>query len=96
MGGGPGGSGKGRAGGVIRSEKWEKHKNSTYTKIKFYIIFFLSTMDIKNFTNWAGQGGRPGAGEIYFFDIFLYYFINVMIKTLYISSFCGLRYIFYT
>ena len=29
-----------------------------------------------------------GKGGIYFFDIFLYYFINVIIKTLYISSFC--------
>ena len=32
------GGGKGRAGGVICSEKWENHKNSTHTKIKFYII----------------------------------------------------------
>ena len=47
-------------------------------------MFFFSTMDIKNFTNWGGKG----AGGIYFFDIFLYYFINVIIKTLYISSFC--------
>ena len=27
----------GRAGGVIRSEKLENHKNSTHTKIKFPI-----------------------------------------------------------
>ena len=53
-------------------------------------------IDIKYFTNEGGQGGRPGEGGIYFFDIFLYYFINVIIKTLYISSFCCLRYIFYT
>ena len=31
--------GGGWAGGIIRSEKWENHKNSTHTKIKFYIIF---------------------------------------------------------
>ena len=30
---------EGRAGGIIRSEKWENHKNITYTKIQFYIIF---------------------------------------------------------
>ena len=30
---------KGRqAGGIIHSEKWENHKNSTHTKIQFYII----------------------------------------------------------
>ena len=28
----------GRAGGIIRSEKWENHKNSTHTKLQFYII----------------------------------------------------------
>ena len=28
----------GRAGGIIRSEKWENHKNITHTKIQFYII----------------------------------------------------------
>ena len=35
---------------------------STYTKIKFYIIFIyyiFSTMDIKSFTNWEG-GGKGG------------------------------------
>ena len=36
--------------------------NNTHTKIKFYIILiiFFSTMDIKSFTNWGGQGGRAG------------------------------------
>ena len=53
-------------------------------------------MDIKKITN-GGASGRPGACGIHFFDIFLYYFFNVIIKTLYISSFCCcLRYIFYT
>ena len=51
-------------------------------------------MDIKNLTNGGAIGGKQGAGGIYFFDIFLYYFINAIIKT-YISSFCCcLRYIF--
>ena len=44
-------------------------------------------MDIKIFRNGGAAGGRPGAGGIYFFDIILYYFINVIIKTVYISSF---------
>ena len=39
--GGTGGAGKERAGGVIRSEKWENHKNSTHTKIKLDIIFIF-------------------------------------------------------
>ena len=30
---------RGRAGGIIRSEKGENHKNSTHTKIKFPITF---------------------------------------------------------
>ena len=29
----------GWAEGIIRSEKWENHKNSTHTKIQFYIIY---------------------------------------------------------
>ena len=29
------GPGKGRVGGIIRSEKQKNHKNSTHTKIKF-------------------------------------------------------------
>ena len=28
----------GRAEGIIRSEVWENHKNSTHTKIRFYKI----------------------------------------------------------
>ena len=46
-----------------RSEKLENHTNNTHTKIKFYIIFiifFFSTMDIKSFTHWRGQGGWAG------------------------------------
>ena len=29
---------EGQAGGIIRSENLENHKNSTHTKIQFYII----------------------------------------------------------
>ena len=54
------GAGKGMVRGVIRSEKWEQHKNSTHTKIKFYvIIFFFSTIDIKI----LNMGGSRGAGN---------------------------------
>ena len=55
-------------------------------------------MDIKNLTNRRG-GTREQAPWVggFFFYIFLYYLINVIIKTLYISSFCCcLHYIFYT
>ena len=38
-----------------------------------------------NFYKWGG-GGRPGVSGIYFFDILLYNFINVIKKT-HISSF---------
>ena len=31
----------GAAGGIIRSEKLENHKNSTRTKIQFYIISII-------------------------------------------------------
>ena len=71
------GAGKGRAGGVIRSENWEHHKNSTHTKIKFYIIFIIiifSTIDIK-ILQMGGQGGQPGAGFIFFAH---YYIISSM------------------
>ena len=47
-----------------------------------HLIFFM--IDIKIFTNWRGQG--KGQEWVDFFDILLYY-INVMIKTLYISCF---------
>ena len=68
-----------RGAGVIHSEKLENHKNSAYIKIKFYIIFtdFFSMMNIR-FLPWVDG--------IYVFDILLNYFINVIIKTLYISS----------
>ena len=39
-------------------------------------------MDIKKFLKGEAQGGLN-----FFFYILLYYFINVMIKTLYISNF---------
>ena len=39
--GGSGGPGKLRPEGVIHLEKLENHKNSTHTKIKFYIIFII-------------------------------------------------------
>ena len=44
-----------------KSEKWENHKNSTYSKVKLYIIciyIFFSTMDIKIFTYGGGARGR--------------------------------------
>ena len=54
----------GWAGGIIRSEKWENHKNSTHTKIpirhNFHLIFF-TMMDITIFTD--GRGGGQGAGK---------------------------------
>ena len=53
----------GRAGGIIRSEKWEKHKNSTHTKIQFYIISIFFYDGYYNFYRWVGSGGRQGAGR---------------------------------
>ena len=55
-------------------------------------------MDIKIFLKGWGQGGRP---VDFFYDVLLYYFINVnyvMIKPLYISNFIVVHciYIFYT
>ena len=81
---------RGGEGGVMLSvQKTEKnHKNRTHSKIKFYIIFiyiFFSMMYIKKILN--GAGGLVGGGLIAFFYILLYYFINVMIKTLYFSNF---------
>ena len=32
---------RGQAGGVIRSEKLENHKNSTHSEIEFYIFFII-------------------------------------------------------
>ena len=60
-----------------------------------FFFFFLSTIHIKNFTNWGARGQARG-GVDFFFLIFQYYFINVIIKTLYITSFCCFHYIFYT
>ena len=54
-------------------------------------------MDIKNFLKGgrgAGEGG-PGASLIFFY-ILLYYFINVIIKTLYTSSFIVVYIIYFT
>ena len=86
-----------RAGGVIRSENWENNKNSTHTKIKFYIIFiliFLLRWILKILQIGVGARGQAGGWWNLFFYIFLYYFTNVIIKPLYISSFCFcLRYI---
>ena len=51
---GPGGW----AGRVIHSEKWENHKNNTYNKIKFYIIFyFFFPWLILKFLHKGGSGG---------------------------------------
>ena len=86
----------GRAGAVIRSEKWENHKNSTNTnKISHNFLSFFYDGDSK-FYKLGGLEGRPGEGGIYFFDIFLYYLINVIIKTLYISSFIVVYVIYFT
>ena len=87
-----GGTGKGRADGVIYSEKWENHKNSTHTKIKFYIIWiFFSTMNIKNFTNWVGGAGLRWVELIFWHISILYHQCNnkntyqqVLLFTLYI------------
>ena len=49
---------RGREGGIIRSEKWENHKNSTHNKIKFYIIFIYTFFLI--FAYRGGQGGGKG------------------------------------
>ena len=57
--------------GIIHSEKLENHKNSTHTKIQFYIIsiiLFFSMMDITIFTN-AGvrrqASGRQGVLSVH-------------------------------
>ena len=47
-----GGSAMGQAGGIICSEKWENHKNSTHSKIKIYNIFDSFFFG----GNWAGRG----------------------------------------
>ena len=45
---------------VIRSEKWENHKNSTHTKIKFYIFLFpwwiLKFLPMGRGVRGAGKG----------------------------------------
>ena len=55
-------------------------------------------IDIKIFTyREGGQGVGWERVEYFFLHITtVYYFINVIIKTLYISSYYWLRYIFYT
>ena len=51
----------GRAGGIICSEKLENYKNSTHTKIQFYIIsIFFSMMDITIFTDGGRSACRQG------------------------------------
>ena len=52
-------------------------------------------MVIKKFLK-GGAGGWAGDGLIFFLDILLYYFINVMIKTLYISNFIVVYVIYFT
>ena len=53
-------------------------------------------MYINFFTNGGWAGGRPGAGGFSFLDILIYYFIYVIIKTLYISSFIVFYVIYFT
>ena len=48
-------------GGIIHLEKWENHKNSTHSKIKFCIFF--STIDIKIFTYVRSLGLGAGRGH---------------------------------
>ena len=56
---------------VIGSEKWENHKNSTDSKIKFYIIFMIFFYDrCLHFYKFGG-----------IFFTLQYYFIYVIIKT---------------
>ena len=80
---GPGGW----AWGIIRSEKWESHMNSTHTKIKFpiiVIVFFLWLI----FKIFLIEGrGREGIFESDVFCFFYYYFINAIMSTFHISSF---------
>ena len=60
----------------------KNHKNSTNSKIKFNIIFFFLQWILKIFY----RGKAWGQIEFFFLTL-LYYFINVMIKTVYISNF---------
>ena len=69
--GGPGGW----AGGIIHSEKWENHKNSAHTKLKFPITLILIFFFYDGYLIFLAES----------FFIF-YYFINAIILTLYISS----------
>ena len=84
------GAGMGWAEGVIRSEKWENHKNSTNSKMNFYLIFitiFFSTIYIKNLPRMGRSkiqtsksafsfvGGRSGAGFNIYIYFFAYYYI---------------------
>ena len=53
-------------------------------------------MDIKNFLKGEARGAGQEWVEYFFFDILLYYFFNVMIKTLYISNFIVVCIIYFT
>ena len=58
------GAGKGRAGGVISSEKLENDKSSTHSKIKFYIFFsYDGYWKFYKLREW----GRPGTGWFFFY-----------------------------
>ena len=85
--------------GALAIQKNEKkQRNSTHSKIKFYRIFisiFFPTMDIKFFLKGHSEKCTVGGG-VDFFHILLNYFINVMIKTLYISSFIVVYVIHFT
>ena len=52
-------------------------------------------MDIKNIQKGEVRGVGQGRVE-FFFDILLYYFINVMLKTLYIINFIFVYVIYFT
>ena len=49
--GGPGG----QAWGIIHSENWKNHKNSTNYKIKFYIIF-IDLFFYDGYLNFSKEG----------------------------------------
>ena len=78
------GAGMGLA-GVLSVQKNEKITRTVpilkSNATQFSFTFFFSTMDIQIFLK-----GEQGWVELFFY-ILLYYFINVMIKTLCISSF---------
>ena len=74
---------EGQAGGIIHSEKSKKFTRTVPIIKSNSIQFpFFSYNGYYNFY----KGGKPES-KLIFFDMLLYYSINIMIKTLYMSSF---------